>query len=450
MSAELERGEWPFAQLPDTWSWASFDDVANDVTSDRKLQQRSYATYGAYPVIDQGQQDVAGFTDDESLVHPTSDPVIVFGDHTRAIKLVAPPFVQGADGVRVLRPSGAVDARFLYWALRTVRLPDKGYSRHFKFLKQTLFPVAPLSEQHRIVSKLDQLLTSSRAAGAALDAVPMLLEQYVHAVLDAGFRGELTADVRRTITDDLDARAWLQTIGHGGEVIGHDKATTELPSSWVWSELGRIVDCFDGRRVPLEASIRKKRQGPYPYYGASGPIDSIDDHLFEGDYLLIAEDGANLLSRRTPIAFQATGRFWVNNHAHVVRTRGGMPLAYLEAFLNSYDLSRIVTGSAQPKLTQKALLSIPVPIAPLVEQGVICSRLSALSTATANMREKIEGADEQRHILERSVLERAFRGELVERDPADEPAVKLLERVQSWRRAAGRTTGKELRSSRLS
>src|SRR5262249_49456107 len=107
-----------------------------------------------------------------------------------------------------------------------------------------------------------------------------------------------------------------------------------LPQGWCWASVDQLTVNFDGQRVPVKAEDRAARQGEYPYYGASGVIDSVDDFLFDGSYLLIAEDGANLLSRSTPIAFQATGRFWVNNHAHVVQCLAGMPLVYLELFLN--------------------------------------------------------------------------------------------------------------------
>src|SRR5690349_16741508 len=105
-----------------------------------------------------------------------------------------------------------------------------------------------------------------------------------------------------------------------------------LPEGWSWTTLGEIVSNLDGARVPVKATDRQGRQGPYRYYGASGVIDHVDDYLFEGEYLLIAEDGANLLSRSTPIAFPATGRFWVNNHAHVVQPTGACSISYLAAY----------------------------------------------------------------------------------------------------------------------
>ena len=96
---------------------------------------------------------------------------------------------------------------------------------------------------------------------------------------------------------------------------------------------------FDGLRTPVKSADRSLRDGIYPYYGASGVIDTIDAFLFDGTFLLIGEDGANLLSRSTPIAFQASGRFWVNNHAHVLQALGEMSLSFLELYVNATQLN---------------------------------------------------------------------------------------------------------------
>jgi type I restriction enzyme S subunit len=114
---------------------------------------------------------------------------------------------------------------------------------------------------------------------------------------------------------------------------------------------------------------RGGRAGAFPYYGASGVIDYIDEFLFEEDLLLVSEDGANLLNRSTPIAFVARGKYWVNNHAHVLRPRDGC-LDYWAARLESIDLAPFVTGAAQPKLTIESLMNIPVAVPPTVSERV--------------------------------------------------------------------------------
>ena len=115
---------------------------------------------------------------------------------------------------------------------------------------------------------------------------------------------------------------------------------------------------FDKKRVPLSGAQREKRQGDFRYYGAQGVIDHIDDFIFDGTYLLIAEDGENLKSKKQNIAQVVEGQFWVNNHAHIVQGNELCNTRYLCYLLNSMDLSGYVTGSAQPKLSQANLNAV--------------------------------------------------------------------------------------------
>lgn len=127
---------------------------------------------------------------------------------------------------------------------------------------------------------------------------------------------------------------------------------------WFEKPFGAITCNHDGKRKPVKESERKK--GPYPYYGASGIVDYVDGYLFEGPHLLIAEDGENLRTRQTPIAFMADGKFWVNNHAHIVTGNGEVTTEYLHYFLQSADIQSYLTGAVMPKLTQGNLNRIPV------------------------------------------------------------------------------------------
>lgn len=145
---------------------------------------------------------------------------------------------------------------------------------------------------------------------------------------------------------------------------------------WQTRPLGELVQNLDGKRVPVKESDRKS--GPFPYYGASGVVDYVDGFLFEGLHLLIAEDGENLRTRKLPVAFLADGRFWVNNHAHVVRGNAEADTRFLCYALQQADISAFLSGSTMPKLTQGSLLRIPVFTPPLPEQRAIAATLGAL------------------------------------------------------------------------
>jgi type I restriction enzyme, S subunit len=149
-----------------------------------------------------------------------------------------------------------------------------------------------------------------------------------------------------------------------------------MAGEWRERPLGELTDNFDGIRVPVKESDR--RPGPYPYYGASGIVDYVDGFLFDGEYLLIAEDGENLRTRTTPVAFLAQGRFWVNNHAHIVRANGEAKTRFLMYSLAAIDISGYLTGSTMPKLTQANMNRIPLLTPPLPEQRAIAHILGTL------------------------------------------------------------------------
>lgn len=149
-----------------------------------------------------------------------------------------------------------------------------------------------------------------------------------------------------------------------------------MASEWQTVRLGDVVQNLDARRIPVKAADR--RPGTYPYYGASGVIDHVDDYLFEGLHLLVAEDGENLRTRKTPISFLADGRFWVNNHAHILRGTRMADTRFLHYALSATDVSGYLSGSTQPKLTQDNLHRIRLRMPPLAIQRAIASILGAL------------------------------------------------------------------------
>ena len=141
-------------------------------------------------------------------------------------------------------------------------------------------------------------------------------------------------------------------------------------------KLSDLCEILDSKRKPLSALQRAKKQGIYPYYGAQGIIDHLNEYLLDGEYLLVAEDGANLETRNQPIANIANGKIWVNNHAHVLGNNGKCPLNLLGFILNNMNISPYVTGCAQPKLNQENLRNIEIELPSHIDR--IASILSSL------------------------------------------------------------------------
>ena len=152
-----------------------------------------------------------------------------------------------------------------------------------------------------------------------------------------------------------------------------------MSADWPSLKISNIAYFRNNKRIPLKSLDRAKRQGIYPYYGASGVVDYIDDYIFDGTYLLISEDGENLRSRKTPIAFKAHGKFWVNNHAHILEEKEEGVLDYLEYYLSQLDLTPYITGAVQPKLNKANLDSIEIPVPPIEERRAINGMLNALT-----------------------------------------------------------------------
>ena len=217
--------------------------------------------------------------------------------------------------------------------------------------------------------------------------------------------------------------------------IEKDEKPFDIPDSWEWVRLGSILYNLDGKRVPVSVSERNKKGKVYDYYGASGVIDKIDNYIFSKPLLLISEDGANLLARRTPIAFIATGKYWVNNHAHVFDGINLLFLKYISIFIESIDVSKYVTGTAQPKLNQQNLNKILVAVPPLEEQKLIVAKIEKLMplvdeyAESYNRLQKIDNEFEDK--LKQSVLQYAMEGKLVKQDPSDEPASELIKKIEN-------------------
>lgn len=269
-----------------------------------------------------------------------------------------------------------VSKAYLFYALKSVmdELRSKTHGTTMKHItkgpfERTEIPVPPLAEQRRLVKQLDEA-----------DALR-----------------KLRAEADRRMTDLIPA------LFH--EMFG-DVATNSR--NWPTRPFGELAKNEDGRRKPVRASDRANLAGEYPYYGASGIINYVDEYLFDETALLIAEDGANLLTRSTPIAFIACGKYWVNNHAHVVTGNNLADLIYLCAALNFRDLKDYVTGSAQPKLNQANLNRMAFPVPPFTLQKTFADRVTEIRALEAE-----QAASRRRHDdLFQSMLHRAFSGEL--------------------------------------
>ena len=224
-------------------------------------------------------------------------------------------------------------------------------------------------------------------------------------------------------------------LATGEEKCIDEEIPFEIPKGWEWERFGNIMINKDSERVPLSVAQRQQLKKIYDYYGASGVIDKVDKYLFDKDLLLIGEDGANLINRSTPIAFIAKGKYWVNNHAHVLDVCSGMALSYVALFINAISLVDYVTGTAQPKMNQEKMNSILLAIPPVKEQHRILEKMSMVDAFVdkyASLQTKLDSLDNSVYeLLRKSILQEAIQGKLVPQIASEGTAQELLEQLKA-------------------
>lgn len=313
-------------------------------------------------------------------------------------------------GFKSFLPSPTYLARFLYWYLKGNKelLESKASGTTFLELSASKaatieFPLPPLSEQQRIVERIEELFAKLDEAKERLQEVADSFAVRKAAILHKAFTGELT-------------KQWRRENGVSDE-------------SWEEKKLSEITENQDSKRIPLSKSQRDNMNRIYDYYGASGIIDKVDDYIFEGKKLLIGEDGANLVTRSKDIAFIADGKYWVNNHAHILDVRDTVLLMYLCNYINNMDLIPYVTGSAQPKLTQAKMNNIKIFLPSLPEQHEIVRLIDDLLARELAAQQAAEQALASIDLMKKSILARAFRGELGTNKASEASALELLRQV---------------------
>ena len=254
-------------------------------------------------------------------------------------------------------------------------------------------PMPPLAEQQRILDRVAELQPDIDAYDKAQTKLQAIEQRFPDAMkkslLQYAIEGKLVPQRKEEGTaKDLLAKIRAEKARLVKEkkikkskplpAITDDEKPFDIPDSWEWARFGDISINMDSERIPLSVTQRRNLDKIYDYYGASGIIDKVDQYLFDRPLMLIGEDGANLLARTKPIAFIARGKYWVNNHAHVIDFPNGIDMKYMTFYMNAINLAAYVTGTAQPKMNQARMNSILIAIPPLAEQHRIVAKLEEL------------------------------------------------------------------------
>ncbi len=250
-----------------------------------------------------------------------------------------------------IRPNSSVDSAYLYYylnsrsyieRLRTTARSGVQVNLTTEAIKKSLVKYPPITEQQQIasvLSSLDDKIELNRRMNKTLEEIgKALFKQWF---VDFDFPNENGEPYKSS----------------GGELV--DSELGEIPKGWEISNIGSHMNIHDSQRIPLSSREREKRRGEFRYYGATGILDYVDDFLFDGIYLLLGEDGTVTTENGYPFTQYVWGKFWVNNHAHIIQGKDNITTEFLKLFFDSTLIGSYVTGAVQPKLNQGNLKSIP-------------------------------------------------------------------------------------------
>lgn len=412
--------EWPY-KLPENWCWLklveSFD---NHTDSKKKIKQKDYLVKGKLAVVDQGQELIGGYTNDVEKSYSGALPIVIFGDHTRCIKFVDFPFAQGADGVKVLRPKPFYLPKAFYYALQSVNIPNLGYRRHFPLFNKFSIPLPPFTEQQRIVDRIESLFAKLDEAKEKAQAVVDSFETRKAAILHKAFTGELTAKWRRTHGLSLDtwkevaadslfeyvtsgSRGWAKYYDESGAVfirMGNlDHGTIELDFSDI--QHVKLPNKAEGQRSRI-----RKNDILISITADVGMVGLVRNDDFEG---------------------------YINQHialARPVMSESAEFIAwYLVSDIGLKQMQEKQRGATKVGLSLNDIRALQLKIPLIEEQNEILKVIKMWIGKEQQSQEAAEAVLDQIDLMKKSILARAFRGELGTNDPSEESAVELLKRV---------------------
>ncbi|ATD03651.1 hypothetical protein PTE01_24870 [Pseudoalteromonas tetraodonis GFC] len=478
--------------LPVGWE---IDDYANIVTTistnGKKVNQKQYEVSGKYPVIDQGKEDCSGYCNDEEKVIDANFPILVFGDHTRAVKSINNPFVAGADGVKVLQPSGAITPKLLFYFTQylAISIKDKGYARHYQWVAKELIGIPPENEQIRIVEKIEELFSELDKGIESLKTAKAQLAVYRQALLKHAFEGKLTEEWRKDNADKLESPEQLlqhiqqerearyqqqledwkkevvewETEGKEGKKPTKPKkhkifpsledkdidALPTLPESWQWIRLGNLIN----------GSAQNGIYKPSSDYGQGNYIVRIDDFydgslvkkggfkrltltkeelntyvLEPNDILVNRVNSIEYLGKCCEIPELDEPIVFESNIMKFKVLNDFLKGSFLTSYLSSFSGKNRICDNAkhavnQASINQTDVGMTPVPICCINEQNQIADILEQKLTVVEHELTNIEINLKKSDILRQSILKKAFSGQLVSQDPNDDPASELLKKI---------------------
>lgn len=388
--------------LPEGWNKINITKVFTQIsTTGKNIATKDCLSVGKYPVIDQGAEYISGYFNDETKVIPVENKVIVFGDHTRNFKLIDFDFIVGADGVKIFQPAKDIDPDFFYYQCLSLNLPNKGYHRHFRYLKECDFIYPSFSQQQKLAKKFTALLSQVAEIKQRLEKIPVLLKTYRQSVLARAVNGELSAK-------------WREENGVSLE-------------SW---ECGYIKDFVEKPIYGTSAKSQKEGKIPVLRMGniQAGQIDW-ENLVYTSNDAEIQKYSLNkydVLFNRTnsPELVGKTAIYLGEREAifagYLIRVRCKNMLnpKFLNYHLNSpfaknYCLEVKSDGVSQSNINAQKLLAYPLNLPSLEEQNYITQAVEKHLNFANQLEARVNAALERINLMTQAILAKGFRGELL-------------------------------------
>jgi type I restriction enzyme S subunit len=372
--------------LPEGWEWKRVEEIIEKVPlTGKKLKQSDYREVGKLPVIDQGQSFIGGYTDNEDLKVCCELPVVIFGDHTRAIKYVDFDFVAGADGIQVMKPQKIFDPKLFYYFVRAIQLPDKGYARHFQLLERSQIPLPPLSTQRRIVSILEKAEETKRLRAQADELTNRLLQSVFLEMF-----GDPMKNPKGWDTKDLGVYCSFLTSGSRGWAKFYSKEGAKFIR--VQNLTGHRQSFEDIALITPPDTAETKRTKVKP------------------KDLLISITGLVGLVAIVP---EDIGDAYVSQHVAIVRLREEIESRFLAKFLaypngGQHQIMRRQYGQTKPGIGLEDIRAIRIFVPPLPLQ----QKFASIVEKVESMRQSQNQSKQQIEDLFSALMQKAFRGEI--------------------------------------
>lgn len=330
--------------MREDWEVRSFEKCVIKITPPKKVKSTEYHVNGLYPIISQDNHIISGYWDNINDIVNINKPVVIFGDHTRVVKYVDYNFVVGADGVIILQPIQELTSKYFYYYLKSSYIPNLGYSRHYKLLKNLEIPIPPLQTQHQIVEELD-CLTS-------------IIEK------------------QKKQLEELDNLAQAIFYDMFGDPIENEKG-------WKVFRFCELFSLKSGNSL----SANKQIPGIFNVYGGNGITGTHIEFNRKGEYIIIGRVGAYCGNVRI-----VNGSFWLTDNAfELIQKTEKQNSKYLLYLLRLIDLFKYANHAAQPVISNTVLQNVIIPLPPLPLQQQFAS--------------KIEAIEKQKELIKKSIKE---------------------------------------------